>query len=191
MTWANWEERVGRTARPDKAQRSDTNLQWQCRCRPIGYRPIAYSAINRDNRSSNIYSVATGWISVEVRTGASIPLRQWCISPLFHISPYFRKFLGTPRKISPIWPFPKTISDFHPPKFLTTAFFEFLPISPVLAHIPPISGIFSFPPIFAKISLPDFVKLTCFYILYMYFVSSYFYHDAFMHHTMHVLDALE
>jgi len=26
-------------------------------------------------------------------------------------------------------------------------------------------------------------------MLYMYFVSPYFYHDAFMHHTMHVLDA--
>jgi len=28
-----------------------------------------------------------------------------------------------------------------------------------------------------------------FYILYVYFVSPYFYHDAFMHHAMHVLDA--
>src|SRR6218665_3144550 len=33
------------------------------------------------------------------------------------------------------------------------------------------------------------LNLRVFYILYVFFVSPYFYHDAFMHHTMHVLDA--
>jgi len=27
------------------------------------------------------------------------------------------------------------------------------------------------------------------HVLYVYFVSPYFYHDAFMHHPMHLLDA--
>ena len=32
-------------------------------------------------------------------------------------------------------------------------------------------------------------NLRVFYIFYVFFVSPYFYHDAFMHHTMHVLEA--
>jgi len=34
-----------------------------------------------------------------------------------------------------------------------------------------------------------FLNSPAFYILYVYFVSPYFDHDAFMHHPMHVLDA--
>src|SRR6218665_639225 len=45
-----------------------------------------------------------------------------------------------------------------------------------------------FPPAF-KTFPPAFVKFTCFYMLSVYFVPPYFYHDAFMHDIMHVLDA--
>ena len=38
---------------------------------------------------------------------------------------------------------------------------------------------------------PYFVKLACFYMPYVFFISPCFDHDAFMHHTMHILDALE
>jgi len=70
-----------------------------------------------------------------------------------------------------------------------TTNFEFPLYFPCFDSFSPlISGNFSFPLTFAKFP-PDFIKLTCFYILYMYFVSPYFYQDAFMHHTMHVLDA--
>jgi len=39
--------------------------------------------------------------------------------------------------------------------------------------------------------VPFSANLRAFYRLYVFFVSPYFYHDAFMHHTMHVglLDA--
>jgi len=74
--------------------------------------------------------------------------------------------------------FPEKISDFHPPKFLMTFFlvidhkFWISPILPVLVHFPPVSQKLLFP-----------------LHLLVYFVSPYFYHDAFMHHQMHVLDA--
>ena len=41
---------------------------------------------------------------------------------------------------------------------------------PVSVHVPPISGNFSFPRLCQNFP-PDFVKFTCFYILYVYFVS--------------------
>jgi len=47
---------------------------------------------------------------------------------------------------------------------------------------PPVSDNFYFP-------LLTFEKFTCFYMLCVYFVSPYCDHAAFMHHTMHVLDA--
>jgi len=36
---------------------------------------------------------------------------------------------------------------------------------------------------------PDFVKFTCFLHALRVFHSPYFYHDAFIHHTIHILDA--
>src|SRR6218665_688166 len=63
---------------------------------------------------------------------------------------------------------PKKISDFHPPKFLTTFFysltpiFNFPPIFPISIHFPPISGNFEFPPYFWKNFPSDFVKFTFF-----------------------------
>jgi len=116
--------------------------------------------------------------------------------PLFHISPLFPKFFSGLRKISPIWPFPTKLNfpifihqNFWRPFFIShwPKISNFPPISPVSIHFPSVSGNLSIPH-FCKIS-PDFVKLTCFYIPYVYLVSPYFYHDAFMHHTMNVLDA--
>ena len=136
-------------------------------------------------------------VATSLAQGRPSPLRQWCISPCFTFPPYLRHIFRTPRKISPILPFRKKFPDFHPPKFLMTFFkksltrnFEF-PLFPLSQLISPLfREIFLFPPYFFKIVLPDFVKFTCFYILYVYFVSPcYFYHDAFMHHTMHALDA--
>jgi len=58
----------------------------------------------------------------------------------------------------------------------------------------------TFPPVFRKISHfslyiykfpPDFVKFTRFFYILCVFDSPYFHHDAFMQHTMHVLDAPE
>src|SRR6218665_1113299 len=95
--------------------------------------------------------------------------------PLFHIfPPIFEKIFGLRRK------FHLTFSE----TLFLVIDHEFR-ISPLFQFVSPYCGKFFFSPYFCKIP-PDFVKLTCFYILYMYFVSPYFYHDVFMHHTMHV-----
>ena len=60
-------------------------------------------------------------------------------------------------------------------------------ILPRTLHFPPIWKNLLFAPTF--LTSPDFVKFTCFCILYMFFILPYFDHDAFKHHTMHVLDA--
>ena len=109
---------------------------------------------------------------LRVYSGASIPLRLWCISPSVSDSPYFRLYL-----------FPK--------KFLTTFlltdhnFFVF----PVLVHFPSdsrkfiISSTFqNFPPVFQKFNS---------FLHTLRVFPPYFDHDAFtcMHHPMHVVDA--
>src|SRR6218665_339920 len=78
----------------------------------------------------NVYTFFTNYIII--KAGASIPLRQLCISPLFQIYPLFPK--NFPWKISQMLPFTEKYFDLHPPKFLTTFFqsttanFEFPPL---------------------------------------------------------------
>src|SRR6218665_231702 len=79
------------------------------------------------------------------------------------ISPLFSKKFRILRKIFKILPFPEKFLDFHPPKFLM--------ISPYFDK---------FPPCFTQIHL----LLTYFTCISF---APYFYHDAFMHHPMHVL----
>src|SRR6218665_588983 len=65
---------------------------------------------------------------------------------------------------------------------------NFFPILPVSVHFLHYFAKIIISPTFRNVP-PVFVKCTCFfYILYVYFVPSYFCHDAFMHHTKHVLD---
>ena len=59
-------------------------------------------------------------------------------------------------------------------------------LPPLFSPIFPYFGNFVISPYFLKFP-PDFVEFTCFLHT---FVSPWFDHDAFMHHTMHVLDAL-
>jgi len=128
--------------------------------------------------------------------GVHPPLRPWCISPLFQISPLFSKNVQTLWKIFNILPFPEKFLDFHPPKFLMTFFSH----RPQISKFPSYFLCFStFPSYLAKIIIsplyfekfpPLFSKNSpSFYILYVYFVSPYFDHDAFMHHPMRVLGA--
>jgi len=123
-----------------------------------------------------------------LQPGASFPLRQWCISLCFRF-PLFPKNFLTPWKISQILPFPEIFWDFQPPKFLMTFFVikhKFrIPLFSVFKYISPYFDFFTFPPTFQNFP-PVFRKFTCFYTLYVFFISSYFYHDAVMHHTMHV-----
>src|SRR6218665_2037544 len=79
-----------------------------------------------------------------------------------------------------------------PPCFILVINSKFLfpPIFAVLVHFPYFAKIILSPFYFFKFH-SDFVKLTCFYMPYVFFVPPCFDHDAFMHHTMHVLDAPE
>jgi len=94
--------------------------------------------------------------------------------PLFQISPHISKKIAL-WKIFLILPFPTTFF-FIDHKFGISPYFPCFHIS-----LCPLT-LQNFP--------SDFVKFACFYILYMLFVFPYFDHDAFMHHTMHVLDVL-
>jgi len=113
-----------------------------------------------------------------MNAGASIPLSQWCISPYCRFPPLFR------------------MSNFYKKIFMFQTvidsefviFLNFSPISPQMANatFAPISRnllcsptLVNFPLI--SLNLRVFAYFTC-------FVSPYFDRDAFMHHTMHVLD---
>src|SRR6218665_427031 len=103
--------------------------------------------------------------------------------PLFQISTLFPKIFQPPWKIFTISSFPKNIFQFSYAKISDDRFLvidsEFR-ISPLFWENYYSSYFFKF-----------FVRFTCFYILFLFFVSPYVDHDAFMHHTMHVLDAPE
>src|SRR6218665_265660 len=118
-------------------------------------------------------------------------------SEAFGFSPDFRNISQTPWKIFPILPFPEKFLDFHPPKFLMTFFLFFShriqilnsPYFPCFTIFPPISRKLLFSPYFYKFAPLFSGNLRAFYILYVCFVLPYFDHDAFMLHTMRILDA--
>src|SRR6218665_3138158 len=109
--------------------------------------------------------------------------------PLFQISPYFQNFFDIQWKILSILPFPGKNFRFSSAK-ISDFFYYKLPYCPCFTAFPPISQKILFPPkCTLKLFPPVFFKFTCVYILYMYFVSPYFDHDAFMNHTIHILNA--
>src|SRR6218665_126411 len=110
-------------------------------------------------------------------------------SPCFRFPPYFQQILKLCGNFLKFYLFPKKFSS---AKISDDLFFSDRPqISNSLCFstFPPVSRKLLFPPYFQKFS-PLFSKNSpAFYILFVYFVSPYFDHDAFMHHPMHVLDA--
>src|SRR6218665_1558582 len=125
---------------------------------------------------------------VETR-GAHPPLREMMHSPLFQNSPFPTNFL-TLWKISQILPFPQKFSNFHSPKFFLFTNHKFrIPLYSLFQYVSPLfQKNYSYPLLF-KIA-PFFLQIYVSFTYFMcFFVSPYFYHDAFMHHTMHVLDA--
>jgi len=104
--------------------------------------------------------------------------------------PLFSKNVQTLWKFSRFYLFLQNLSIFIRQNF----WWPF--ILPVSVHFPPLfRENFYFPPTFQNFpptfqNVPSGLqKFTCFYILYVYFVSPYYDHDAFMHHPMHVVDA--
>src|SRR6218665_2500259 len=106
-----------------------------------------------------------------------------------HVSDFPPVFVQTLRKIFIILPFPPTFFLVIDHKFrIVPPIFEFLLYFLCFSIFPPASRKLLFPPTFSNV--PLFSKNSrVFYMLYVYFVSPYFAHDAFMHHTMHVMDA--
>src|SRR6218665_672165 len=112
--------------------------------------------------------------------------------------PLFSKKFQILRKIFKMLPFLEKFLAFHPPKFVMTFFLFFLVIdykfriSPLFSLFQYISPLFPenyYFPYFDKFSPLFYTNSPAFNLLYVYFVSPYLYHDAFMHHPMHVLDA--
>ena len=116
-------------------------------------------------------------------------------STLFQIFPQFpRNFSDSVENFHKFYLFRKEISIFIRRKFLMTLFshqpqiFNFPLFSP-FQSISPSFEKNHFPATFANFS-PSFVKFSCFLHTFCDFrFPPYFDHDAFMHHTMHVLDA--
>jgi len=117
--------------------------------------------------------------------------------PCFRFPPISEKFFRLRGKFPQIDLFPKMFrfssakisADLLFIHWLMATNFEFPPCFRCFSTFPPyFEKNYPFLPTFANI-LPWFRKFTCFDILYVFFVSPYFDYDAFMHHTMHVLDA--
>ena len=111
------------------------------------------------------------------QTGASIPPETMMHFPPVSDSPLFSKKFRTLRKIFKTLPF-----------FLVDAQISNFPLFSLFQYISPLfRENYYFPPYFDKCPPPLFyTNSPAFYILYVYFVSPYFYHDAFMHHPMQV-----
>ena len=89
------------------------------------------------------------------------PLRQWCISPCFRFPPIFtfsqKNSIFIRQNI--LWPF--LVFDYK---------FRISPLFSLFEYISPYFWKIIVSPLLLQI-LPDFVKFTCFYILYVFLVS--------------------
>ena len=149
-------------------------------------------AHNKENEDKEEIAVI---IRKSTRSGASIPSEATMHSPCFRFHPYFRKISQTPWKTYPNFTFSRKISRFSSAKIsddffshqMTTSF-EF----PVFSLFHYISPLFRKKILFSTYfyKIPSvFGKFTCFLHTLCVFRSPYFDHDAFMHHTTHVLEA--
>ena len=127
--------------------------------------------------------------SLTVSPGASIPISHWSISPLFQISPSFLN-ISQSEKISPT--FPQNLGFIRQNFWLLLLIIDsqFI-ISPYFRYNN------TFPHYFVELftspyfdEFPLWFRKICFtcFRAYVFFVSPYFDHDAFMHHAMNVLD---
>ena len=125
------------------------------------------------------------------KQGHPSPLRQWFIFPLFQISPYFRKNFETPWKFFKISPFLKNVYIFICQNFWWPFFSHWLTILNF-----PLFSLFQqhFPLFWENYYSPPLLQISLWfrtiYVFFTYFKCFSFHHDALMHHTMHVLDAL-
>ena len=120
------------------------------------------------------------WIQV-LLTGASTPRGPCFWFPLFP-----NKFSGTMEKFSN-FTFSQKIFNFHPPKFLMT-FFVCHRLQ-ILNSLPIFTVSVQHFPLLLWISPQISSNLRVFTFFLWFSFPPYFDHDAFMHHTMHIVDA--
>src|SRR6218665_2180092 len=125
--------------------------------------------------------------------GASIPAETMMhFPPCLRFSPYVRKIFRLENV--PNFTFSQKISRFSSAKISDDLFlvidhkFRIYPLFSLFQYISPLFRE-NYSPYFEKFSPLFYKNSPAFCILYVYFVSPYFDHDAFMHHPMHVLDA--
>ena len=121
--------------------------------------------------------------------GRPSPLRPWC-TPRFRFPLCFQKMFRPCRKFSQFYLFPKKNFLVIDHKFrISPLFSNFSFIFSASVHFPLFREHYYFPPTSSNFS-PLFQKFTCIlHALSCISFPPYFDHDAFMHHTMHVLDA--
>jgi|SRR6218665_3606964 len=127
--------------------------------------------------------------------GASIPPEAMMHFPPVSDFPLISKKIVKSMETFSNFTFSQKLFDFHPPKFLMSYFFvidykqilNFPPIFAVSVHFLLFRENYYFP-YFSKFP-PEFVKFMFFTYFMCFSFPPYFDHDAFMHHTMHVLDA--
>jgi len=127
-----------------------------------------------------------------LQAGASIPLRQWCI-PLFQIPSVSEKFSHSVENF-PNFTFSRKIFRFSSTK-ISDDLFSFLvnnhkfriPLFSLFQYIFPLFRQNYFPHTFTNFP-PCFRQIYVFFTYFMClsFPPAYFYHDAFLLHTMHV-----
>ena len=139
-------------------------------------------------------------LSIIVRQRCELQGRPFPSEAMMHfplVSDFPDKFLGLCRKFSRFYLFRENISifirqnNFWWPFLVIDHKFEIFPS--LFSFFPSNSPLFrpnlSFPPTLPNFP-PWFRKISVFCTCFLWFLfSSYFYHDAFMHHKMHVLDA--
>jgi len=126
--------------------------------------------------------------------GRPSPLRPWCISPCFRFPTIFEKLSDSVENFQNVT-FSRKIFRFSSAKISDDFFlaidhkFRISPYFPCFSKFPPVSRKLVFPPLLWKMS-PCFREI---HLLFTYFMCisfpTYFDHDEFMHHPMHVLDA--
>src|SRR6218665_476131 len=115
--------------------------------------------------------------------------------PVSDFPPVSEKFLDFQKNVKNVT-FSRKISRLSSAEISDDLFFShrpqilnFPPIFAVSVHFPPVLQKLLFPPTLTNFPL-CFTQIHLLFTYFAwYFVSPYFYHDAFMHHPMHVLDA--
>src|SRR6218665_334150 len=157
---------------------------------------VRLNCVSEFTGASRSFRVIFRWPGLSKRLDSRGVHPSEAIFHLFQIFPLFSKKNSDSAENFQNFTFPEKFLDFHPTKFLMTDFlfidhkFRIPPYFPCFSTFPLFRKNYNFP-LLLKMSPLCFRKIhmlfAYFISLYVYFVSPYFDHDAFMHHPMHAL----